>query len=804
MQRYFPNGYIFITKKPVCNNPSLQGSAEFHELQEGSTADVLNARIGGEIMEMVLVKYQGRNWSGRIRIAQDMQEFFPVCFTCDSAEKLSVDLSVHAARLHGRLTLAVFSPYWIVNKTSRVLQYRAEDVSVKHASDFRDVVLFSFKKKNIFSKNKLQLCVSTSSWSDGFSLDTVGSYGCVRCPANTMDYLVGVSIQMSSFNLTKMVTMSPFFTLVNKSSYELEVGEVQTEEGSVNGKWHYISSTDCLPLWPELITGKLCVRVVGSDSKSKSFFFNKQDNGTLLGMDQYGGVIVDVNISDNSTVISFTDYYDGAAPALIVNHTPWVVITYRQSGSTESRALNPGEAQRFAWDNPAGVRKLSWKCQEHSSGELDLVKVTHPVHWVSFLDGRQRVLLFTEDVAVVTKARQAEELEQFQQEVNVSLQNLGLSLVNNDNRQEIAYVGITSSGVVWEMRPKSRWKPFNQRNIRLLEKAYQKHLAGGTPEPGWVKLETNLECISVVILNPCLDGVFQVDNQLTGALFPIVFHPVPPPKSIALDSEPKPFMDVSIITRFNQHREQQGFNNCFMPLISIVKRLPCPLCSSLCRPQFLKQMYVLVLGLDVLGNPFGLIRGLSEGVEAFFYEPFQGAVQGPEEFAEGFVIGVRSLLGHTVGGAAGMVSRITGSVGKGLAAITMDKEYQQKRREEMNRPPRDFGESLAKGGMGFFKGVVGGVTGIVTKPVEGAKKEGAAGFFKGIGKGLVGVVARPTGGIVDMASSTFQGIQRLVERHRTLQRLVERHRTLQGLTQDTTGVSRDTTEVSRDTGHYRG
>lgn len=50
-----------------------------------------------------------------------------------------------------------------------------------------------------------------------------------------------------------------------------------------------------------------------------------------------------------------------------------------------------------------------------------------------------------------------------------------------------------------------------------------------------------------------------------------------------------------------------------------------------------------------------------------------------------------------------MVSRITGSVGKGLAAITMDKEYQQKRREEMNRPPKDFGESLVKGGRGFLK-----------------------------------------------------------------------------------------------------
>lgn len=67
------------------------------------------------------------------------------------------------------------------------------------------------------------------------------------------------------------------------------------------------------------------------------------------------------------------------------------------------------------------------------------------IHWISFLDGRQRVLLFTEDVGVVTKARQAEELEQFQQEVKVSLQSLGLSLINNATRQEIAYIGITRS-----------------------------------------------------------------------------------------------------------------------------------------------------------------------------------------------------------------------------------------------------------------------------------------------------------------------------------------------------------------------
>lgn len=39
--------------------------------------------------------------------------------------------------------------------------------------------------------------------------------------------------------------------------------------------------------------------------------------------------------------------------------------------------------------------------------------------------------------------------------------------------------------------------------------------------------------------------------------------------------------------------------------------------------QALKQVYVLVLGLDVLGNPFGLISGLTTGAKDLFYEPYQ-------------------------------------------------------------------------------------------------------------------------------------------------------------------------------------
>ncbi|XP_075064457.1 intermembrane lipid transfer protein VPS13C isoform X2 [Mixophyes fleayi] len=901
----------------------LEGTAEAHMLPEGSSCDVLHSRISGEVMELDLIKYQGKNWNGFFRVQECLPEFFHVGFTAETSEVMTVDLSVHVKRVGNRLVLSVFSPYWIINKTSRILQYRAEDIHVKHPSDFRDVILFSFKKKNIFSKNKVQLCISTSSWSSGFSLDTVGSYGCVKCPAGKMEYLVGVNIKMSSFNLSRIVTMTPFYTLVNMCGLELEVGEIEADGSLPDFNWQYVASSECVPFWPQNVSGKLCVRVIGCEGTSKPFFFNKQDNGTLLILDDMNtGLIVDISISDHSIVIKFSDYYEGAAPALIMNHTPRAKLTYYQSGDDEEKELLAGEASLFAWASPTGMKKLTWIYSENK-GELDLLKDESgqfaynqdtQIHWVSFLDGRQRILLFTEDVALVTKARQAEEMEQPDQEINVSIHSLGLSLINNVNKQEISYIGITSSGVIWEMMPKQKWKPFNQKQILQLEQAYEKFLTA--EQCRWTKIDNNFEVsfssmemrlpLKCLIRRSFLSGIhielkqsphqrslraqlywLQVDNQLPGSMFPAVFHPVAPPKSIALDSEPKPFIDISIITRFNEFSKvmqfkyfmvliqcmalkvDQGFLAAIIGLFTpatnpevekqrtkliqkdldalntelmessmtdsttlsffehfhisplklhlslslgaggeesnkeereiigissvnlllksigatltdvddLVFKLACfevkyrfykrdqllKLVTRHYSEQFLKQLYVLVLGLDVLGNPFGLIRGLSEGVEAFFYEPFQGAVQGPEEFAEGLVIGVRSLLGHTVGGAAGVVSRITGSVGKGLAAITMDKEYQQKRREEMGRQPKDFGDSLAKGGKGLLRGVVGGVTGIITKPVEGAKKEGAAGFFKGIGKGLVGVVARPTGGIIDMASSTFQGIQRVAE-----------------------------------------
>ena len=176
--------------------------------------------------------------------------------------------------------------------------------------------------------------------------------------------------------------------------------------------------------------------------------------------------------------------------------------------------------------------------------------------------------------------------------------------------------------------------------------------------------------------------------------------------------------------------------------------------------QAVKQFYVLVLGLDVIGNPFGLALGISQGVEQLFYEPFQGAIQGPGEFVEGLALGARSLIGHTVGGVAGAASRIAGTLGKGLAYLTFDGDYQKDRRHNNLRRSSDIRQNLAQGGKGVLMGVVDGVSGLVLRPFEGAQQQGVGGFFSGTLKGVVGLVTRPTAAIADFASGSLDAMKK--------------------------------------------
>lgn len=110
------------------------------------------------------------------------------------------------------------------------------------------------------------------------------------------------------------------------------------------------------------------------------------------------------------------------------------------------------------------------------------------------------------------------------------------------------------------------------------------------------------------------------------------------------------------------------------------------------------------------------------GIGDFFYEPAAGIVHGPEEFAEGIANGVKSLASNVIGGTAGALGRIGNRLGTGVAVLTIDDKFQKERRERINRKT-----GFAESGKNLFRGFISGVTGVVTKPIEGAKEEGVEG-----------------------------------------------------------------------------
>ncbi|KAF5752107.1 hypothetical protein HS088_TW01G00014 [Tripterygium wilfordii] len=109
----------------------------------------------------------------------------------------------------------------------------------------------------------------------------------------------------------------------------------------------------------------------------------------------------------------------------------------------------------------------------------------------------------------------------------------------------------------------------------------------------------------------------------------------------------------------------------------------------------------------------------------------------------------------------GNASSALGHMSKGVAALSMDKKFIQSRQRKENKGVEDLGDVIREGGGAFAKGLFRGVTGILTKPLEGAKSSGVEGFVQGFGKGIIGVAAQPVSGALDFLSKTTEGANAL-------------------------------------------
>ncbi|EZF77133.1 hypothetical protein H105_01647 [Trichophyton soudanense CBS 452.61] len=178
--------------------------------------------------------------------------------------------------------------------------------------------------------------------------------------------------------------------------------------------------------------------------------------------------------------------------------------------------------------------------------------------------------------------------------------------------------------------------------------------------------------------------------------------------------------------------------------------------------EFLRQVHVVIGSADFLGNPVGLFNTVSSGVADIFYEPYQGFVMSdrPQELGLGIAKGATSFVKKSVFGITDSLTKFTGSVSKGLAAATLDKEFQDQRRmsRARNRPKHAL-YGVTAGGSAFATSMASGIGGLARHPLEGAEKEGFQGFVKGVGKGFLGLATKPALGAFDLASNLAEGVR---------------------------------------------
>lgn len=228
----------------------------------------------------------------------------------------------------------------------------------------------------------------------------------------------------------------PYFVLINRAPFDIEV---QEDKRPADPRI-VVKANDCAPLWPKAESNRMLrVKTVDTDEITAPFKYNQVQCSLLQLKNKYGGINVDVHVTEGVIYITFTEYHIGDAPGLIMNQTD-EVITFWEKGNVNGRVLKPQELVYYTWYDPAGERKILWKNLNRNNIENDLRRdgvdqfLVEPeissepstsdrrkvhrrssqmetVFWVSFLNGTQRVLLFTKSQSLAESTQSSNRMD---------------------------------------------------------------------------------------------------------------------------------------------------------------------------------------------------------------------------------------------------------------------------------------------------------------------------------------------------------------------------------------------------------
>ncbi|CAG0918881.1 unnamed protein product [Notodromas monacha] len=604
----------------------------------GETVNLPVWIAGVSWLSVALPEYQKGRWECRVKLDAHPKKITTITLsaTAQDSKKAGVSLGVLTKQeIRGSKFFQIFSPFWMVNETGKMLTYKYDEGicspfgkwtlcpefcssesackclpetesdseggddqfnTFYHPGDTRSPVLFAPSKHvEMTKKQGFKLRVSGSEFSDRVPLDNVGDVGLVSCTSKDQIFQIGVSSVVSSFTLTRFVILRPYFTFTN-SSLDLPLF-VRGGGRYSDTNWTELPPGTTIPWWPiKQDENKIVLKAGEYAEVSDAFDIVDAANELLLRLrNPIGGVFVECTTTDSARSVSFSRYQPGMAPVVLLNHTTNMKIRFWQKNADKSHFLLPGKKIIFAWQpGEEGNRTFVWECGKSKINDKLLQDRCgqvegQGVYWVSFVHGSQRVLLFTRNVELASAAQMSFDLEAQDVAVNLTLTDVGLSLVDDKARKEVMYLSVSSSGITWDLQhgPGKPYKSMAANDTLALERAYGefimqqaqvqmdgprlptkisisrnmtvdfKRMMLWTPSSGrlrrtfhtgvWIHYASSPHQMSVHVK---LHNV-QVDCQLHDCTYPVVFAPVQPAKTVAQlgEGSTRPFVEVSLRTR---------------------------------------------------------------------------------------------------------------------------------------------------------------------------------------------------------------------------------------------------------------
>uniref|UniRef100_A0A1X7T1Z8 Vacuolar protein sorting-associated protein 13 VPS13 adaptor binding domain-containing protein n=1 Tax=Amphimedon queenslandica TaxID=400682 RepID=A0A1X7T1Z8_AMPQE len=219
---------------------------------------------------------------------------------------------------HGYHRLSLYCPYWMINKTGLTLEYKDDKSGkvFKHQPG-DDFIMLSCEDKKHCKINLSSYTTrgSKTDWSSSISLQAVGTSGRYhsRLPNTSIVNHFGVAVQLSKFTLSKLVIVTPYYLLSNHTQTDVTVHE---ERGS--GEGTLVPKGQVVPFWPLVDSSRLYV-TVRKDCRSVLFNYKKTDSVVLKLTNKPTVLIVDVQETESSNIISFSSYYETCTPVQFIN-----------------------------------------------------------------------------------------------------------------------------------------------------------------------------------------------------------------------------------------------------------------------------------------------------------------------------------------------------------------------------------------------------------------------------------------------------------------------------------------------------